>query len=234
MITILIPTFNEAENIKELLSRLQKTLDRMDYRVLVVDDNSTDGTADQVRSVRSDRIGIMVRLDKKGIGSALQDGVKEALKDTSCTAIVTMDSDLSHRVEDMPAILDAGQHSDVVVGSRYVPGGTISGWSLRRRILSRGANIICRTLVGTGVRDNTSNYRLYTRSCAGSILTQDQFDEGYAWLVETITACHRSGHRITEVPIHFVERIRGESKIHSAELLRWAAAILRLTLDRIF
>src|SRR5712692_1171265 len=162
-VCVVVPTYNERENVHALVESIEEA--RLnDLSVLFVDDSSPDGTAEEVRRVAESRpwVRILVRENKRGIGSAYQDGFKEAILQTRATILVEMDADLQHPASALPELLEAiGRGADVAVASRYVEGGGISGWSRWRRLLSRGANAYARTLLRLQVRDTTSGFRAY-------------------------------------------------------------------------
>ncbi len=223
-IKVVIPTYNEKENVVELITRLEKIFNEyhVDHGYLVVDDNSPDGTAEAVRSLSSRIPGIevVVRKEKRGIGSAIMEGFRLALRDERVTHILTMDADLSHRPEDLPGFLRAMRTADLVQGSRYVEGGGVENWGVHRRLISWTANWLVRTLYHTGLREHTTNYRLYNRRAAEAVLENAE-SSGYEWVIEALLIIHAYGYRIVEVPILFVNRRRGKSKLEVGEIIRW-------------
>ncbi|HEY7291282.1 MAG TPA: polyprenol monophosphomannose synthase [Vicinamibacterales bacterium] len=224
---VIVPTFNERDNLPLLLSGL---LLHANVDVLVVDDNSPDGTGDIAERLAKEhpgRISVMHRTEKRGLGRSYIDGIKRALN-LPCDVICQMDADLSHDPAHLPDLISAASRADVVIGSRYVPGGAIVNWPKRRRLLSRFANIYIRAVTRLQPRDCTSGYRCWRREALAG-LDLDRFtSDGYSFLVEMLFAASRAGRRIAEVPITFVERRLGESKLSSAVLMESAITPWRL------
>ncbi|MGH0028354.1 MAG: polyprenol monophosphomannose synthase [Myxococcota bacterium] len=222
---VILPSYNEALNVlplsEDVLSRDPS------LEVLVVDDASPDGTGDLVEeAARSEpRLHLLRRPGKLGLGSAYLAGFRYAL-DHGAELILTMDCDYSHHPRYLPAMLEAMQGADMVVGSRYVPGGGVVNWALRRRLLSRFANFYTRLLLRVPVHDCTAGFRCYTREV---LETVDPFairSSGYSFLEEMVWRVHHRGFRIAEIPIVFEDRTRGDSKIDSSEIYRAAWNVL--------
>ncbi len=228
-IGIVIPTYNERENIVKLLDSISNVLTKhgYQYKILVVDDNSPDGTAEVVREYgrKTGVVDVMVRPGKMGIGSAVADGVRKLLEDPRVTHIVTMDADLSHRPEDLPVLLKHVGKADIVQGSRYIEGGRIIGWGFHRRLISWGANLLVKLLYRTGLRDNTGNYRVYSREAAMEI-TRYSTMKGYEWVIEALLIALARGYRVVEAPIVFINRGRGASKLGLRDILKWFMFII--------
>jgi dolichol-phosphate mannosyltransferase len=227
---VIIPTYNEAENIDELIGRLVRVFEEnnIDYHILVIDDNSPDGTADIVRGWMqgNDRIHLIVREGKQGLGSAVLTGIRYAFeKDPNVEFFVTMDADLSHRPEDLPGMLRLAREADVVQGSRYVEGGRIIGWGFHRKLISSVANMLIRLLYHTGLRDNTSNYRVYNRRAA-KLLLKYAGGKSYEWAIESILIPTAAGLRLVEAPITFINRMRGKSKLGFKDIIEWWSYIV--------
>ncbi len=226
VIWIIIPTYNERENITVLLTRLKKVLKPrgLEYKILIIDDNSPDGTVDAVKqwaSVNKDTyVEIIVRDKKKGLGSAILLGLRKALEDPGAELFVTMDADLSHRPEDLPLMIKYAAEADVVQGSRYVEGGKIIGWGFHRHIISRVANALIRLLYKTGIRDNTSNYRVYNRRAAEALVRYANA-KSYEWAIESILVPIACGLNVVESPILFINRKKGRSKLSLRDIIRW-------------
>ena len=219
-IIIVVPTYNEAENIAHLISAIANSLPEADYKVLVVDDNSPDDTASIAESSGRGRVNVCRRTGRHGIGSALREGLSLALADKDCQWVVSMDADFSHRPEDLWSLIEACETADIVQGSRYVHGGRIVGWGLSRRIMSWLANMMCRILGGSSLHENTTNFRAYSRRAA-EIVTQMCSAPGYEWVVEAVLVAQRFGFTLVEVPITFADRVAGYSKLGWIDLLRW-------------
>jgi dolichol-phosphate mannosyltransferase len=213
---IVLPTYNERDNIEPFLRAVREV---SDVDVLVVDDNSPDGTADLVRELGSELGGIEVlqRETKAGLGSAYRAGFDKVLGaggDSAYDVVVTMDADLSHDpviLRTMLALIDDG--ADTVIGSRYVRGGGTTDWPIRRQLLSKWGNGYTRRLLRLTPHDCTSGYRAYRASALAAIDPHDTSAEGYAFLTELVRRLTRHGYRIVETPIVFRDRTSGKSKM---------------------
>ena len=228
---VIVPTYNERENLPKLLGRL---LEIPNLRVLVVDDDSPDGTgviADDLAASSDGRVSVLHREGPRGLGRAYLDGIKHALL-TDADVICQMDADLSHQPEQLRTMLDAAPHADLVIGSRYIPDGRIVNWPLRRRLLSAGANAYIRLICSIPARDCTSGFRCWKRERLASIPLDTINSEGYAFLVELLHLAFSAGCVIAEVPITFVERERGASKLRLSILVESAIVPWRLALSR--
>jgi dolichol-phosphate mannosyltransferase len=224
----MIPTYNEVENLPLLIDALM-ALDR-EFDVLVIDDNSPDGTGRLAEEMaRQDRIRVIRRPGKQGLGTAYVSGFRYALTNGYDCA-VTMDADFSHRPEDLPRLLDASADADLVIGSRNVPGGRVEGWSRVRRLISRGGSVYARLILGTKVRDFTGGFKCLRRTALASLDFDQVRSNGYAFNVEITHACARAGMTIVEVPIVFPDRIRGKSKMSMQIVIEAALLVLRLRL----
>ncbi|MBA3289257.1 MAG: polyprenol monophosphomannose synthase [Acidimicrobiia bacterium] len=210
---VVVPTYNERENVVALLTAVRVAAPDAD--VLVVDDNSPDGTGDLVEEAAADlgQVKLLSRPGKQGLGSAYRQGFALAL-DEGYEAIVSMDVDFSHDpavVPEMLRLVDGG--ADVVIGSRYVPGGGTVDWPWHRRLLSRWGNRYTSAVLGLGVGDCTSGFRAYRADVLRDIDPASTSAEGYAFLTELVRRLVRHGHAITETPITFVDRRNGQSKM---------------------
>ncbi|MFI5625077.1 polyprenol monophosphomannose synthase [Nocardioides sp. NPDC051685] len=228
---ILIPTYNEAATLPALLSTLsglRPLVESSALDVLIVDDNSPDGTADLVRAHDGfgDWLSVLVRTAKDGLGSAYRAGFSAALAQ-GYDAVVQLDADGSHPAAEIPAMLALLRTHDVVIGSRYVRGGATVNWPLRRRVLSWCANAYARRLLGLSTRDTTAGFRAWRAQAlidAGVVRTTSN---GYAFQVENTWRCERLGLRVAEHPITFTERTAGVSKMSPAVAAEAAALVLR-------
>ena len=224
---VIVPTYNERANLPALLDRL---LTIAGLRVLIVDDGSPDGTgqlADQYAASNRARIQVLHRSGKRGLGLSYIDGMYVALR-TDATHVCQMDADLSHNPADIPRLLEAAEHADFVIGSRYVPGGRIENWPLRRKALSAFANRYIRAITRMTIRDCTSGFRCWRREGLERLPLSSIRSDGYAFVVELTWEASRAGLRGAEVPITFVERREGASKLSWPVLLESAILPWRL------
>jgi dolichol-phosphate mannosyltransferase len=214
-ITIIIPTYNEAENISRLVSALF-SLSINNLNILVVDDNSPDGTgriADELVLQYSGQLEVLHRTGQRGFAPAYMDGFKIALNQGS-NAIGQMDADLSHPPDKLPELIENLQNNDVTIGSRYVRGGGVDPrWPVWRKALSRFGNFYARTILNIPVKDATGGYRLWRSSALAQIPFEHIRSNGYAFQVEMLYLAHRLGFTIYEVPILFIDRQWGKSKM---------------------
>ena len=213
LVAVVLPTYNESENIARLLTQLRQVLP--DSRLYVVDDNSPDGTGDIAERCATELGGIEVlhRPGKQGLGSAYRHGFAYVISQ-GVDVVVSMDVDFSHNPLSIPAMLAAIESgSDAVIGSRYVSGGGTKNWPLHRRLLSRWGNLYTGAVLGVKVRDCTSGFRAYRASALASIAPETTKAEGYAFLSELVVRLSRRGLKISEVPIMFIDRENGTSKM---------------------
>ena len=222
---IVLPTYNEAENIAEILRRVRAVAPQAG--VLVVDDSSPDGTADIVRAMTSEvgEVDILSRPRKSGLGSAYREGFTWGRR-RGFDVLVEMDSDFSHDPSDIPRLLKGvDEGADLVIGSRYVPGGEIPHWPWHRRALSKYGNRYSSAMLRLGVRDLTAGYRAYRGEMIDRIDIDAVRAEGYGFQVEMTYFVAQAGGRIVEVPIKFVDRVRGTSKMSSAIVVEAMALV---------
>ena len=224
----LIPTYNEAESIPVLLSELSRLC--QDFSFLVVDDGSPDGTADICEKLKFEiaNLEILKRSKKSGLGSAYRDGYRYALE-KNFDAIIQIDADGSHQVSDLPKLLsrfESDSNIDLVIGSRWIKGGSVLNWSKHREALSRLANIYSNILLGLGVKDSTAGFRIYKTSAIKKLNLGNIKSEGYCFQIEMTREIKKIGGVISEVPITFVERQFGKSKMSGKIVVE---AMLRVT-----
>ncbi len=228
---VIVPTYNERDNLPVLVRALMAY---PEVSVLVVDDHSPDGTgalADDLAREYAGRIDVMHRTGRRGLGRSYVDGIRSVL-DRPVDVICQMDSDLSHDPRHLRDLIAATDHADVVIGSRYVPGGAVVNWPLRRRWLSRFANAYIRLVTRLSPSDCTSGYRCWRRAALASVPLDQSGSEGYSFLVEMLFAASAAGLKFAEVPITFVERRQGESKLSRAVLFESAITPWRLVASR--
>lgn len=228
-VLVVLPTYNEILNIETMLRTLRTVVPTAD--VLVVDDASPDGTADKANELSGElgQVQVLSRPAKSGLGGAYRAGFTWGLE-RGYDHFVEIDCDFSHDPRDLVELLKAAERFDVVIGSRYVAGGTIPKWSLLRRLLSRGGNRYASVMLGLGVADSTAGYRVYSNEALGKIDYQTVTADGYGFQIEMTYRAKRGGASIVEVPIAFTDRTLGESKMSSAIVVealwlvtKWAA-----------
>lgn len=217
---VVVPTYDEAANIETLLDRVREMSPRP--HVLVVDDASPDGTADLVRRYALGTTGVFVleRTGKDGLGAAYRAGFRWAL-DRDYDRVVQMDADLSHPADRIPALLEALRDADVAVGSRYVPGGRVVDWAWSRRLVSRAGNLYVRLVLGLPVHDATAGFKAFRRDALVDIGATASTSDGYCFQIENTWRAVRLGLAVVEVPITFLERAEGTSKM-SGSIVREA------------
>lgn len=232
-VLVIVPTYNERENLEIIAGRLHAAVPGAD--LLVVDDNSPDGTgalADALAE-REDWVHVLHRTGKEGLGAAYLAGFAWA-RDKGYDVVVEMDADGSHAPEQLPRLLAALESADLVLGSRWVDGGEVKNWPRSRELLSRGGNAYTRVVLGLPLKDATGGYRAYRRTVLDPLLDAGVASQGYCFQVDLAWQVWRAGHRVVEVPITFVERERGESKMSRAIVAEalWRVTVWGLTSRR--
>jgi dolichol-phosphate mannosyltransferase len=231
---VVVPTYNERENLPEIVATVL-ALPVPGLRLLVVDDNSPDGTgrlADELAASAAGRVGVLHRPGKGGLGPAYLAGFERALAE-GADAVIEMDADFSHDPAVIPALLARLAECDLVVGSRYIRGGGVDpAWSLPRRLLSRFGGLYARIILGLPIHDPTSGFRAYSRRALEAIDLTSVHSNGYTFQIEMAYAVHRQGLRLCEVPIHFKERARGQSKMSAGIAAEAAWRVWQLRLRR--
>jgi len=226
-LAVIVPTYNEAENITRLAGEILAL--PLEAQLIIVDDNSPDGTgdiADRLAAADS-RVHVVHRPGKLGLGTAYIAGFRRAFE-LEAEAMVTMDADFSHHPRYIPAMVARLETCDLVIGSRYVPGGGTQNCTLPRRLLSYGANAFARVVLGLHAHDCTAGFRVYRRQVLQAIPLEQIFSSGYSFLIEMLYACQSRGFRVGEVPIIFANRQRGASKISRLEIAKAMYTVLRL------
>ncbi|MCE6997597.1 polyprenol monophosphomannose synthase [Saccharothrix sp. S26] len=224
-VLVVIPTYNERDNIGKIVKRLHTALPTV--HALVVDDGSPDGTgqlADEM-AADDDRVHVLHRTEKAGLGAAYIAGFGWGM-DRGYQVLVEMDADGSHAPEDLPRMLDALHDADLVIGSRYVPGGTVVNWPKKREFLSRGANLYSRLALGASVKDITAGFRAYRTDVLRNLKLHNVASAGYCFQIDLAWRTIELGYRVVEVPITFTEREIGVSKM-SGDIVR--EALIRVT-----
>ena len=228
-LVILIPTFNEATTITELLKNLQefRSFSKNDFSVLVIDDNSPDGTADIVDKMQIPWVEIMRRPSKDGLGAAYRAGFAKVLATNLYSHVITMDADGSHRVEDLPAMLAAIKPGrSINLGTRWIPGGSVVNWPKSRQLLSKTGTRYAKFALNIDLNDLTGGYRIYSVELLNTLNLKDMQATGYCFQIEMAMAADLAGAVATEVPITFVERVNGVSKMTKAIVIE---ALIQIT-----
>jgi dolichol-phosphate mannosyltransferase len=225
--TVCLPTYNERENLEAMV----RALGELGVSVLVIDDNSPDGTgelADRL-AAEHEHVSVLHRPRKEGLGPAYLAGFQRALAD-GAELILEMDCDFSHSPADVPRLIEAAADADLVLGSRYVRGGAVENWGVVRRFVSAGGSLYARLLLGVGVHDLTGGFKCYRRAVLEAIDLGAIDSKGYAFQIETTYRALRQGFRVVEVPIRFADREEGHSKMSRAIVLEaiWQVPALRL------
>ncbi|MBD0329826.1 MAG: polyprenol monophosphomannose synthase [Thermoleophilia bacterium] len=227
---VCLPTYNERGNVEPMLRALADVLGP-DDRVLVIDDASPDGTGALAERLAAELpfVEVLHRERKEGLGPAYLAGFRRAL-DAGAQLVLEMDCDFSHDPADVPRLLAAAERADLVVGSRYVEGGSIPTWGVGRRLISRGASVYARVLLGWPVRDATGGFKCFRRRVLETIDLDRIASRGYAFQIETTYRTLRAGFRVVEIPITFVDRKEGGSKMSRAIMVEaiWKVPALRL------
>ena len=220
---VVIPTYNEALNLPILVPRLLAV--KPDAEILVVDDGSPDGTADVARQLG---LRVLERTTKAGRGGAVMAGFRAGLETGGYDAYLEIDADVSHQPEELPRFFDAAERADMVVGSRYLEGARIEGWSWRRRAWSRMSNRMIRSVLGVPLTDFTNGFRLYSPRAVEYLAAAPLRETGYITLSEWAYALHAAGMPLTEVPTVFINRRLGTSNMSAAEALNALRGLVRM------
>ena len=234
MLAVVISTFNEAENLPHLIPALRCALEGYRYQVIVVDDNSPDGTWQVAQELAKEcPLRVIRRPRKLGLGSAILTGLTEALSDPSCDRVVTMDADLSHDPRDLQRLLEASEGVDLVQGSKHIRGSRVQGHGLARRLLSSGANLLLRLALRSPLRDNTGSYRVYSRRLA-ELLVKEGLPGNFEYAPHAVVVALEHEAKLREVPITFVDRCRGKSKLTAGITFGSLLSALRIAVRRNF
>ena len=231
-VTVVIPTYNERENLASLVPPLLER--NPTYRAVIVDDNSPDGTgklADRLAADFPGRISVVHRLQKQGIGPAYVAGFRKSLR-SECEFIATMDADHSHNPDDLPRLVKRGEEADLVLGSRYVPGGSTHGWPAHRKLISRLGGTYARIVLGLSIADLTGGFKVYKRQTLEALDFDSIRSDGYAFQIETTYETVKSGFCVVEEPITFTDRYAGKSKLSRMIVLEAMLVVWRLRFER--
>lgn len=229
--SILLPTYNERENLPIIIWLLDKYLSAraIDYEVIIIDDGSPDGTLDVAKELQreygADKLVLRPRAKKLGLGTAYIHGMEHARGDF----IIIMDADLSHHPKFIVDFIakQAANNFDIITGTRYAQGGGVSGWNLKRKVISRGANLLAQMMLQPGVSDLTGSFRLYRKEVLKELVSSC-VSKGYVFQMEMMFRARKLGYTIGEVPITFVDRFYGESKLGGAEIVQYVRGLLTL------
>lgn len=233
-VAVVVPTYNERENIKEFKRRLEPTLESMGDRmtVLFVDDNSPDGTEAEIRGAMetTPAFRLLERDGKKGLGTAYIDGFRNVMEGQDPDVIVQMDADLQHPPEIVGSLVDkvASGAGHVAIASRHVKGGSFRGLTWRRRMVSKGASWLSRTVLGLGVKDTTTGYKALSKSAVECLLAHPPRSTGFIFQVESLYILKKNGFRLVEIPFTFEEREKGASKMGSGEMWEFFVGVLSI------
>ena len=211
---IIIPTYNEAQNIQKLIHQIFETLETQDFAILIVDDSSKDGTPQIIKELQkeNDRIYLLERGGKYGLASAYIDGFKYGA-DLGFKAFIQMDADFSHSPNYLPAIFDKLENNDVVIASRNIKGGSVEGWSILRNLISKGGSLYSRTILNCPIKDLTGGFNGWKLDILNKIGLNNIISKGYSFQIEMKYRAYVHGAQIAEFPIHFVNRKYGKSKM---------------------
>jgi dolichol-phosphate mannosyltransferase len=227
---VCLPTYNERENLEPMLRALAEVLGP-DDRVLVIDDNSPDGTGELADELAAQLpfVDVLHRERKEGLGPAYLAGFRRALG-AGAQLVVEMDCDFSHDPKDVPRLIAGAEDADLVLGSRYVPGGGVDNWGPLRRAISAGGSLYARLVLGVPVRDLTGGFKCFRREVLEALPLHEVRSKGYAFQIELTYRALRMGFRVREIPIRFVDRVAGGSKMSRAIVLEavWKVPLLRV------
>lgn len=233
-ICIVIPTYNEAKNIEKLINKIF-ALNIPELEILVVDDNSPDDTGEVVNRLLtidySQKLHLIKRLGKLGLGSAYIAGFKKAL-DMNADYIFEMDADFSHDPDDIPRLIEKMQNADLVIGSRKIPGGKVIGWGWTRKFMSNGAMWFSRLLLGLKTKDVTAGFRCFSKKVLQTIPLAEIKSNGYAFQEELLYRTEKAGFKITEIPVTFIDRQEGKSKLNKKDIWEFFIRMIKLKISK--
>jgi dolichol-phosphate mannosyltransferase len=229
---VIVPCYNEAVNIENLTTSIHES--EQDVDILVIDDNSPDGTGNIVKKLqeKDKKLFLIEREGKLGLGSAYARGFKYALEN-DYNFIITIDADFSHNPKYIPGLIAQMPNVDICIGSRYVPGALIKDWGILRKIVSKSANKLAQIVLGSRQNDNTTGFRCYKAEVIKDLLNADIKSNGYSYLVEVAHLLQKRNYKIGEIPIIFEDRRAGNSKISKKEIMQSAKMLFRLGFKRL-
>jgi dolichol-phosphate mannosyltransferase len=240
-VTIVLPTYNEAENIEDFLNAVTTVVEKIedfDVKMLVVDDYSPDGTSDIVKKIMENNKRVfLINNPVRGLGNAYKSGFKHALENLNSDILIEMDSDFSHSPDKIPELLNMiNQGYTFVIGSRYIKGGSIpDNWALIRKLNSKYGNIFARFIAGLySVKDCTSGFRAISADLIKQISLQNLNVNGYAFQMNILYECIKNGAKVTEIPINFIDRTKGKSKLNIKDVLEFMKNSFIIFFNRIF
>ena len=240
-VTIVLPTYNEAENIEDFLNAVTTVVEKIedfDVKMLVVDDYSPDGTSDIVKKIMENNKRVfLINNPVRGLGNAYKSGFKHALENLNSDILIEMDSDFSHSPDKIPELLNMiNQGYTFVIGSRYIKGGSIpDNWALIRKLNSKYGNIFARFIAGLySVKDCTSGFRAISADLIKQISLQNLNVNGYAFKMNILYECIKNGAKVTEIPINFIDRTKGKSKLNIKDVLEFMKNSFIIFFNRIF
>lgn len=230
-VLVIIPTYNEKENIEPLVTGIFSSLKNYDVNILFIDDGSPDGTGDEIRRFQKEdgRIKLIERDRKMGLGKAYVTGFDFAIKN-GYSHVFEMDADLSHRPEYLPLFLELARDYDLVIGSRYVKGGGVRNWSPIRKLISKIGNLYARLILGFSIKDSTAGFKCFRTEVLKSIKPETLSSEGYSFQIENVWRTWKKGFKIKEFPIIFYEREKGKSKMSKKIIFEAIFKVLELRL----
>ncbi len=225
-IVIAIPTYNERKNVELLIPKILAIIGNC--HVLIIDDNSPDGTGAFIRKLNQPNVHLLSRMSKMGLGSAYLDGFRWIMHNIDPDIIIQMDADLSHDIALIPRMVKLVEDGyDLVVASRYIKGGRVEGWPFHRNLISAGANTLARTMLSLKVKDATSGFKAWNKRAIKNLLESKMSGKGYEYQIESLLVASKANMKIAELPYSFVERKVGKSKLTTRDMLNFAVYIFR-------
>jgi len=235
-VAVIIPTYNERENLQFLVPKIINVFNEggIEGGLIIIDDSSPDRTGDLARELgeHDERILVIIRKEKLGLGSAYKEGFRKALS-YDFEGLIEMDADRSHDPQALPVFREKLEEGyDLIIGSRYIAGGKIPNWSLKRRLISKATSLYTRILFRLKTQDPTSGFRAYSAKALKEIDVSKIKSDGYAFQIEMVVHCEKKGLRVCEIPIKFLDRVKGESKLSGVEVLRFIKSLIRLIFEK--